>query len=272
MKALRIFALPLIGLILLGALVYHIFQREMAPPAPSGPPAVHIWADTTLRLPLESPDMEHEQGLLGRFLRRTGIQTRVTYGTLADWEHNPDQHHLTDLVLTSNPAWRTWLTEAGRLGPERAFARHVPVLLIHENYREQAPSPTFLRDLDRRLSVGDLHGTVLGQLTVELLTDDTYAVDDLQQQVRLVGSSADEVARAVEQDRADAALVWRDTALRHARRTTFVPWPDPDVTGPSVYALRLDDSPQSDAAAQLARFLAGPAAHSLLRAYGFETL
>ncbi len=272
MSALRIFALPLIGLILLGGLVYHIFQREMTPPAPSGPPAVHIWADTALRLPLESPDMEHEYGLLGRFQRRTGIRTRVTYGTLADWEAEPDQHGLTDLVLTSNPAWRTWLSEAGSLGPERAFARHVPVILIHEDHHEQAPSPASLRDPDQRLGAGDLHGTVLGQLTVELLTNDTYSIDELQQQVRFVGGSADDVARAVEQNRVDAAIVWRDTALRHARRTTFAPWPDLEVRGPAVYALSLDHSPQGDAAAQLARFLAGPAANSLLYAYGFETV
>lgn len=272
MKVFRIFAVPVIGLTLLAVLVYVFLQREVTPPAPMGPPALHIWADTALRLPMESPDMEHEQGLLGRFQRRTGIRNQITYGDLAQWEDEAHRHRETDLVLTSNPQWKQWLMDEGWLESHTAFAQHIPVILAHESLRPEPLSPTDLRAPDRRLAAADLHGTVLGQLTAALLTNEIYSMDQLQQQVRHVGSTPDDVARAVDQHRADAAIVWKDTALRHARRTFFEPWPDPSIPGPIVYALRLKDSPNSDAAAQLARFLAGPAARDLLHAYGFATV
>ena len=272
MKSLRIIFFPVIGLILLAALVYHFLNREMASPAPSGPPALRVWADPALRLPLESPDMEHEHGLLGRFQRRSGVRAQVTYGTLVQWETETAAHAEIDLILTADRQWKQWLVDNEMLDDETPFARHVPVILMHEGSHSEGDLLAFLRNPDLRLGAGDLHGTTLGQLTAEWLTDDTYAMDDLQRQVRYMAGQADDVARAVEQHRVDAAIVWRDTALRHTRRTVYEPWPDPDVEGPNVYALLLATGPQKREAAQLMRFLAGPAAKDLLEAYGFGTV
>ncbi len=269
MKALRLFALPLLGLAILAALVHHLLQREGGAPVRAGPPVLRLWADPALRLPLESPDLEHERGLLGRFERRTGIRARVTYGDRALWEEAPEHREETDLVLTSDARWMESIEAGGAPGDRTAFARHVPVILVHASSRAGAPGPAFLRAPERRLAAGDLHGTVLGQMTVALLTHDAYSADELRRHVAYLGHTADDVARAVEEHRADAAIVWKDTALRHARRTVVEPWPDPTIEGPAVYALRPGDSPRGDAAAQLVRFLAGPAARSLLQAYGF---
>lgn len=268
MKTFWIIAVPVVGLALLMGLVFAFLRQESTPVEPAAP-VVRIWADEALRLVLESPELEHEQGLLGRFERRTGIRVRVTYGDLARWRTDPEALRDTDMVLTANEAWLAYLDAEGLVSAQTPFSRHVPVIQMHESYEMEPAVVAGLRDPDLRLAIADPATTDLGRWTVRLLTDESFTADDLRRQASYMGDSAEAVARAIQQNRADAGLIWRDAAIRFSLRTSYKPISGTDAVGPSVYAVQLRGASPGGGAAQLARFLAGRATVDLLQAYGF---
>ncbi len=268
MKKLWIMAVPFVGLILLVLIVFAFLRQESTPAEPAVP-TVRVWADGALRLVLESPELEHEQGLLGRFERRTGIRVRVTYGDLTRWQTDVEALRDTDMVLTANQAWLAYLDSEGLASVQTPFARHEPVILMHESYEMEPVAVARLQDPDVRLAIADPAATDLGRWTVRHLTDESFTADDLRQQAHYTGDSVEAVARAIQQNRADAGVIWRDAAMRFALRTTYQPLAESSAFGPGIYAVQLEDAQQADAALQLARFLAGRAAIDLLEAYGF---
>ena len=268
MKKLGIMFVPFVGIILL-VLIVLAFLRQESTPAEPAVPTLRVWADGALRLVLESPELEHEQGLLGRFERRTGIRVRVTYGDLARWQTDPEALRDTDMVLTANEAWLAYLDSAGLASAQTPFARHVPVILMHESYEMESAAVARLQDADVRLAIANPAATDLGRWTVRLLTDESFTADDLRQHARYTSDSVEAVARAIQQNRADAGVIWRDAAIRFALRTKHAPISDIETVGPGMYAVQLLGAQQGEAASQLARFLPGRASVDLLQAYGF---
>lgn len=266
-----IHAVPILCLLGIGAVVFHFLRPDGALGASrhGATTGLVLLTDKELRHPIEAPDVEHEAGVIGRFQRRYGERVRVEYGTAAELFEHLSAGRGGDVYLTGEVAFMDRALEAGLVGGRRYVARRIPVILVRSDNPLGIESVEDLVHPDLRLGVAGEPSGLIGRITAEILEEQGLPADRLADSTRFTANSAIELAGAVERNRVDAAIVWRNVGLRHSRNTRMIAIPEEDQVPAEVQVAVVTDSPNAPAASQLADFLAGGASGQVFELYGF---
>ena len=232
--------------------------------------AVRLWADADLRYPLEAAERTRSPGLLQRFEQETGIRVNVEYGDPHEWMAS-SAFQPGDLVLTADGRLVARLEHGVGLQSNTPVARHVPVVLVNTRNQHEIKATKDLLNPRLHLGIVSTQQKLLGRFTIAQLSAVDVPAAQVRAQRRFQGEDGDTIAGATQAQRVEAAIVWRDTALRYPARTRFLEWPDQHVVGPVVRALIPAGARRSGEAQQLAGFLVGPQAEDVFRHYGFDT-
>jgi len=227
-----------------------------------------LLCDEALRYPLESPDIEHEHGAVGRFLRRTGLHVKAEYGPPRELLDELILTRAGDLFLAAGEDYLDRAWEAGLIYDTRKVALFVPVIMVRRNNPQGIETVSDLADPALRLALADERTSLMGAVTSQVLGKNGVSPGGLEN-VRFVGGGAAEVAAAVDADRADAAIIWRSAAAGRFRNTEIVDIPaERNVTSPLIIAV-LETAADKRKATQFAEFLSGSAGREVFEMYGY---
>jgi molybdenum ABC transporter molybdate-binding protein len=263
-----IYAIPFFCILGITAAIYYFLILDQTTGSSGIAPLTNLLllADEDLRYPLEAPDVAHESGALGRFERRYGVRVRVEYGAPTELYKQLQDGWRGDLYLTGDGASMNRARETGLVAEERSIARRVPVILARQGNPHAIENLSDLTSPNLRLGVAGEQSGMLGRVSADLLGrhGGTAAV------ASFTGSSSIELARAVEQDRVDAAIVWRNVGARYSRSTEMIDIRGVENEMGAVQVAVLATSRNQRAAAQLVRFFSGSASHEIFEMYGFD--
>lgn len=267
-KRIGMYAVPLLAV---GAVIGGLFIAfsESGRPRRRGPEGLVLLCDEYSRYPVEAPDMEHESGIIGRFLRRTGVRVRPEYGPAPELVNELIVGREGDILMIPGDDYLERAKEAGLIYHTRRVATLVPVMLVRGGNPRDIKNITDLVDPELRLAVADDRKSLLGQISDEVFQKNGINIHSLGN-IRFVGDGASEVASAVVTDRADVAILWRPVAARHSRNTEILKIAsEQNVTSPLVIAV-LETSVDKEKALRFADFAAGSAASEVFEMYAFD--
>ncbi len=272
MQRFFIYALPLLFVLALVFVVRYFLMLD-------GSSGIHrterasdllIWADPGLRQALQSPDIEHESGVIGRFERRHGIRVRVDYGSPEDLLARLRAGERVDLLAIDDTGVLQRAHDLGLVYEPVPIVNRVPVIMVRRGNPFEVESIPDLTVPELRLGVAAPYSGRLGEITEGLFEKHGINLDSAGSGPAFTGHSVAEVARAVEQNRVDAAIVWRDAGLQHARNTELIIIPAEDNLPATVKLAIATDSVNPEGARQLSRFLKGAASGEMFELYGFS--
>jgi molybdate transport system substrate-binding protein len=263
-----IYAIPFFCVLGIAVAIYYFLIIDRTTGSSGIAPLTNLLllADEDLRYPLEAPDVAHESGALGRFERRYGVRVRVEYATPTELFKQLQDGWRGDLYLTGDGASMNRAREAGLVAEDRPIARRVPVILVRPGNPHAIEDLSDLANPNLRLGVAGEESGMLGRVSADLLGRHGGAAATAS----FTGSSGNELARAVEQDRVDAAIVWRNEGARYSRTTEMIDIPGLENEMGAVQVAVLAKSRNQRAAAQLVRFFSGSASHEIFEIYGFD--
>lgn len=229
-----------------------------------------IWADPGLRQALQSPDIEHESGVIGRFERRHGIRVQVEYGSPEDLIARLGSGERVDLLAFDDTGALRRAYDLGLVHEPVSMVSRVPIIMVRRGNPFEVESVPDLMASELRLGIAAPYSGRLGEITEGLFDKHGISFDSTESAPAFTGQSVTEVARAVEQNRVDAAIVWRDAGLLHARNTELIMIPSEDNLPAAVGLAIATDSANPEGARQLSRFLKGAASGEIFELYGFS--
>lgn len=266
------YAIPILCLVGIGAVIF-LFLGPNGGTGTSRSVSTRtllLLADEELRHPLVAPDMEHEAGLVGRFQRRYGRAPQVEYISPEQLVERLAVGQSGDVYLTGDDISMNQAVAAGLVDEVQEVAWRVPIILVRSDNPRGIESVADLARPDLRLGVAGEQSGLISRVTTEIFEKQGIPMDRLNDSIRFTGNSAAEVARAVDQNRVDAAIVWRNIGQRYSRNTWMLAIPEEDNVLVPVRVAVVTNSPNSPTASQLAGFLAGGASAHLFQLYGFD--
>ena len=270
LKRIWIYAAPVAGLLAIIIALAVLFSADspLSAPRVAGPTTLRMLCDEALRYPVESPDIEHEAGAVGRFMRRTGADVEVEYIHSGELLESLQAGYDGDLALAADESIINAARENGIFGDTRKVAIAVPVILTRLNNPENIESVSDLDSPDIRLAVAGEGAGTMRRASAEILRNHDLDIDSLEN-IAFTGDTALQTARAVDINRADAAIVWRHVGQRYSLNTTMVEIPDEMNTTTDFTVGVLSNSKHPETAGRFADFLAGAAGQELFEMYGF---
>ena len=262
-----IYLIPLLGITVVAIGLYLALSSYEAS-GPSARDGLLILADQNLRNPLETPEIEHESGVIGRFQRRTGERVHTQYGPSAVLSSSVAAGAEADLLLVDEYSMEL-VRKAGLILHERTVARLIPVILVG---RENPRNISELADLAGpgiRLVLPDVRSTVMGKIAAEVLEQNGVDVGTIENPP-LITDSVMEAVRTVGNRRADATIVWRPFAGGFSHRTLAIDIPEEQNRIIRLEAAVPATSKNREMAVRLADFVASPAGQEVFEMYGYD--
>ncbi len=268
-KQLWIYLLPLAGVAAALAGWFLAFSDSGQQRTPHRPEGLLLLCDQSLEYPIESPEMEHDSGAVGRFMRRRGVRVTIEYGSASELLDQLIINRIGDLFLAAGPNYLTRAEEAGLVHDTRKVAQLVPVILVRRGNPLGIGGVEDLADPELRLAVADDRASLLGRISTEVFQKNGVPLYDLEN-INFIGEEATEVAAAVQRGRSDAALTWRPVAKRYGRNTEIVDIP-PDLNLPQDLVIAvLETASDKEKASGFADFLSSPSGQGIFEMYGFD--
>ncbi len=262
------YIIPIAGVfILAGGLYLAIFKQS--PHTPSGPIRLELIGDEHIRNPMEAPDIEHDNGIMGRFHRRFGVRMNATYRPGTELLDLLYQNREGDILLADEEHMEAAL-EAGFVREAQTATVLVPIIMIRRDSPYDVQKLSDLLNTEIRLAVADRQSTLMGRITVELLEKNGIPYRSLDN-IQLMANSAAEAALSVTTNRADATIVWRPVAVSYFQNTEIVEIPVEKNVITRLKTAVLNTSRHKERAGDFVTFVSGPAGEELFEWYDFQT-
>jgi len=252
------YLLPAVGLVAVVAALSILLPRQEEPDEDMVALSLYCAAEAKLAV----------EDIVDSFQRRAGVRVRVHFVPSHLLLNRIEGRSEGDLLLSADDLSMDRARRRGLVDEGRPVAYLVPVVMtgVKAHHLIQTVSDLMAPDIRLGLASGE---TTLGEITPTVLQKNGIPMERFTDTVAVSGTTAAELAQAVELGRIDAAILWRSWArhYRHQSRTIEIA-AERNVIVPLVAAI-LSTSENADAARQFVKFLEGHLAQNTFRKYGY---